>query len=279
MAVISVDLDRQGSTSKLTLATRQSTLTWIVITAQTDSSVIAEQASGIPAYGTPHPDDPFRYCIDVSADRVEPGVFRVTATYETPPNGEQQLPDNPLNQVPQYQWGFNTFERAIDYDLNGIAIVNSAGEPYDPGVMMKYAVATLNVTRNEPAYDHSYAFTFVNHVNADTFYGVGPGYAFCTGISGSSATFNILGLTQVYWVVNYQIEFSSFPYQPKVLDAGYKEWYSPLTRPVNIKDDYGNDVSRPVMLDGTGHKAAQGYNGYWRDHPVYGQANFYSLGI
>lgn len=279
MTVSAIERARDGSRSDLTQNSASASIVWNVFCSKTDTSEVAINTSLLPGYGDRHLHNNQLFVTKKQADQVEPGFFRVTITYENSEFADNNPGQDPFSVPPVYSWSNNQLTRDIDFDFNGEAIVNSAGEPYDPTVQIKYANAVLRVTRNEIAYDHHYAFTFINHVNADTFYGVGPGFAFVNDINASSAVTNYNGFQVFYWVVNYEIEFSSFPYQPLVLDQGFKEWPEGEDAPTNIKDAYGNDISKPALLQGDGTKAPQGYLGYWRSHPVYGTAVFSSMGI
>ena len=279
MTIISVNRIDDGDQSGLTKDDRTASLTWAVTVSASDTSVVAEQASEIPNIGESHPDDLFRYCVSLSSSRHSYGatesIFHVTATYSTVPQ-----PDNPLAAAPQISWSHIRVEGIVDIDIDGNAIVNSAGMPYDPPVTaLRNIHAVMRVTRNEAIYDEALALSFVGKVNAATYRGYAPGHCMINDINASSAEANVGGLTIHYAVVNYEIEFSPSPFQIKVLDAGFYEWDAATDRPIPITDEYGNHISSPALLDGSGLKAPFGDTGTFNDHDIFESVNFGLLNL
>lgn len=282
MSVISVNRIDEGDQSGLTRDGRTAQLMWAVVVSSTDTAVVAEQASGIPSIGQSHPDDIYRYCTNISSARVSYGavesIFHVTATYSTVPYEAQ--PDNPLAARPQYSWSHIRVEGIIDVDVDGNAIVNSAGMPYDPPVTaLRDIHAVMRVTRNEAVYNEALALSFVGKVNSATYRGYAPGYVMVNDINASSAEANVGGQTIQYAVVNYELEFSPTPFQISVLDAGFYEWDNTTDRPKPITDEYGNPISSPALLDGNGLKAPYGDTGTFNAHNIFYSVNFGLLNI
>src|SRR5262249_15878222 len=85
----------------------------------------------------------------------------------------------PLFKRPDVRWGFANFQRPGIWTIDNPsrAIVNSAGEPFDPPVEIDDSRLVLTLVRNEPAFAPLTSLLYKDAINSDTFLGAAPGLA------------------------------------------------------------------------------------------------------
>lgn len=177
----------------------------------------------------------------------------VTADSEMPEPPKDQ--ENPLDRPPEVSWSFAQFQRVAEKDINGNAIVNSAGQAFDPPIQIDDSRPVCDIERNEDAFDPDVIFAYKDAINADTLdiggLTVAPGQAKMANISARRQFEN----SQFYWKVAYQIEVKQDGWNLSVLDQGwYKKGQNGKLTP--CVDDAGNEVTAPVLLDGQGGQLA-----------------------
>jgi hypothetical protein len=236
-------------------------LSWTVLLDGRDSylqaPVVARQAPGIPRVGQRHPADPTAVCRTVEPKAISPHYFRVTASYYTPSGGtnEQGETVNPLDLPPEVSYGYESIMQMVDVDLDDKAIVNAAGEPFDPLPEVTVYLPVLRVTRNETAFPANIARDYGGGrgaVNSDSFRGWPKGTALCRPITGADQRAGEI----IYCRVAYEIVFDSNGWQPRPLNMGYRELVG--GKLVVIKDKDGQAVSQPVALNANGTAKAPG---------------------
>ncbi len=177
----------------------------------------------------------------------------VTADSEMPEPPKDQ--ENPLDRPPEVSWSFAQFQRVAEKDITGKAIVNSAGQAFDPPVQIDDSRPVCNIDRNEDAFDPTVIFQYKDAINSDALdiggLAVLPGQAKMSNISARRQFEN----SQFYWKVSYEIHIKSDGWALSILDQGlYKEGVN--NKPTPCTDDAGNEVSVPVLLDGQGGQLA-----------------------
>ena len=70
--------------------------------------------------------------------------WTVTAEYSS----EFTLAENPTNDPATITWGSEQFQRVVVVDKEGDAVVNSAGDPFDPPIMADDSRRVVTVTKN-----------------------------------------------------------------------------------------------------------------------------------
>src|SRR5579872_1209713 len=198
--------------------------------------------------------------------------------------------DNPLNDPPEWKFYFETtskvlrtaFNRASPayvqgdtyYTANGsevsggnaaplgnnlpgqfanMAVMNSAGLPFDPPVEYDYALWCFSITGNLPYVDLQAMPKLKNSVNLTTWKGW-PGRAVrCIGHEASTAWKNNIP----YWRVSYNFCIKTDLWDLRILDCGWEELQLQANgqmRQVKILFPGGHEATGPVPLDGQGHR-------------------------
>jgi hypothetical protein len=249
-------------------------------------SIYLATAGSLPRYLDPHPDNLFASCRKLAAKQATDHWqwWMITADYSSKPlttEEKEREVENPLQRKAKIRWSRNRYMEPIDKDRKGNAILNSAGDYYDPPPERHASYWVAQVTKNVPSIP-----TWVlgpdmydNVVNTATFTIQGrsvlPRCALLvpTGVSEELEENKVK-----YHELTFEIEFRRPPdidggrvLDPKtlksvtqrghdlvLLDQGLRVLRSSTASEepqiVNAKDDDENDVTSPVALDGEGHK-------------------------
>lgn len=236
----------------------------------TDTPIMAEQASEIPALGSAYPNDDTRRVQSVIArpSGVNRLLYVVTVDYSSRATDGANAIDNPLAQPSEIAWSGEQGSEPRYQDGNGVAITNSAGESFDPPPQFEVADPVLTVAWNVANIDPVELVRYMNAVNSDDFFGP-AGQARIVDFSASKATQNNV----TYWRKSIKIVFrenyanGNSGWTRNILDEGFNE-NIPATAsnaggliPIKFK---GENVSKPAMLDGSGRKLAVGASPIFR---------------
>ena len=133
-----------------------STLQWLAVT---DSNF--DTCSDVYNYGLSnlilplpyvgfHPTLTAHLCRNVKVKQQDgaPRHWTITAEYSSAPTKDEEQEENPLNRPPRVRWRTNHYRQAIYRDIDGKAILNKAGDYFDPPVEVDRSRWTVNVTAN-----------------------------------------------------------------------------------------------------------------------------------
>lgn len=295
---------------------RTYTRRWLVIV--TDNAMGAGKVCSAP--GLPRPYSPYlcpdgaefdllSLAIRASAEMVKADDSRahwiVTIDYSTqmPEGGPSDnvnlgwevggAQNNPEMEPWDLEWDFEEARVAPAKDLNSIAYLNSARQPFKPAPTFEQGRATLVIVRNQLDITRETMTGMCYAVNSDRFLRADPGTVLCLP---PRAKLMFRG-RQAYWRVTWRLKFNRpkpkppgnlvaglFPdplapnfglpvdtgelesWQPEILDQGLCHLQIvpglPLTgHPVPIFRQ-GHPVTQPVLLDGNGQPAQPNINNY-----------------
>ena len=204
-----------------------------------------------------HPDSPrigqaFRdaWCISVTPACTDPWKgWTVTAEYSS----AIEMNEDPTQDAMQIRVYTEQFQKPAVFDKDGNKIVNSAGDPFDPPLMMDDSRRVISLVRNVAAYP-SWVLTYQDAVNSDTFtvrgitYAVGVGKVQSVSISDAQVR---NGYPFYTLEVLIHLQKNGWILQP--LDVGFRELDYAGTSLINILNPGDNErPSAPVPLDGAG---------------------------
>lgn len=169
----------------------------------------------VPAMWDSHPYDGWLFVKSKDVKTLGATLFEVTCKYDCQVNsipGEEQVPLSPLMEPPEISFSSAGSNDPIDTDAEGLPIVNSAGEAYDPPITTDHSDTILRITRNELTYDDAAAAAFRDAVNNDVFLGFPAGHVKCTVFTADQM--RAAGL--IYYRVRYEfrIRYSEVKTQP-----------------------------------------------------------------
>jgi hypothetical protein len=194
--------------------------------------------------------------------------WEVTCEYDSEPfeKGEGGTsptggPTDNNNQAPdvrpwQIEYGTNKTTKLLVKDLNGVEVVASNGQPYDPALEIPVCRPTITITAYKaiPADSLANVAFYAGSINLNAWQGLAAKTVMCTEYKLQSQ----YEQGSWWWQKTVSFEIYDEPLNPvKVLDCGTFERNSMAgIKYVPILDPTGNPVTSPVPLDGGGRKLA-----------------------
>lgn len=221
--------------------------------------------------------------INANQDDALPERWMVEVEYSSQHAEQEHAVENPLDEPPQVEWGFVTYQepatKAYDPaddndDEPTLAVDTSAEEPYDPPPMKDASRLTLNITRNEAAFDHNLASDYQDAVNKEEFLGFDPGKAKIVSLRARAG--NRSGIK--FSITTYEIHFRDEGWDLKLLDQGY-QIIDANNKKVAYRDVNGSIPSAPILLDGAGGELAVGDPPQFRTFRIYRRKDFTPLNL
>jgi hypothetical protein len=200
-------------------------------------------------------------------------------TVKYAPYNPSNFPKNPLQWPPKITGGTTKFERPCDQDVNGDAILNSAGDYFDPPLSIDDSRIAIKIQVSVARFDPSIIDTYKDAISADTFFGRDPGTWKVAGISFDLEYNMDCGTPDgFYYVVTWEFEYRSEGWETQILDQGLKI-LDGSDNLVVATDANGKDLTSPVLLDGDGGKLASGDDPVFLTFEVYNKVPFQPLGL
>lgn len=261
-------------------------------------------------YGV-HPDDQFSLLKKVTPRQTEdPSVWDVEFLYSRRMNDQRQA-TTPIERPPRVRWSTHQFDKAMNYDINGDLICNSAGDPL-VGDRMEDSRCVAHVIYNVTA-TPSTILQFRNKINTNPFVLDGVSIDFkCAKIQSieisewhqEQATYYreaniVIEIREPYQVINASIASSTSStnivgantptqanfqvqgWQRAELDQGYS--YIASSKKTPFLDDAGQRMNHPGLLNGVGGKLAFLLTAvgseYYRVFDIYQDVDFSPLNL
>ena len=215
--------------------------------------------------------------VKVTQDDGAPRKWTIEAEYSSKPIRENQQEENPLNRPAQIEIETASYKRAIWQDIDSKAVLNSAGDYFDPPIEIDQAFWTFRVKKNVADLP-TWILDYENAVNnsAITIRGLSlPQYtAKLSNIRVGDL--KIEGDYQ-YFEFSYIVEVRRDKWIPlKVLDQGLR--FKDGTNRKHIMDNSTppRPVSSPRLLNGSGAVLSDPTptNAVYREFTVYYARNF-----
>lgn len=242
-----------------------------------DTAVEATNHPFIPVIGNLFPSDLTAFCQRVSASQetFSPRVWIITASY----SNKREVTDNPISDPTEITWDTEQFQRPAFKDRSGNAIVNSAGDPFDPPADRDDSRITVRLSRNM-AVVPDWILLVADKLNSSpvTIDGISVGTekAKIQKVSiGKKESRNDTQFRNVTTTIHLQTD----DWQLSVLDQGFREKISGTKRKNIINDEDFNPISSPALLDGSGNQLVDPKfsNAVFKDFDVYGTFDFNTL--
>lgn len=209
-----------------------------------------------------HPDSPrigqaFRdaWCISVTPACTDPWTgWTVTAEYSS----EREMNEDPTQDAMQIRVYTEQFQKPAVFDKNGEKIVNSAGDPFDPPLMMDDSRRVISLVRNVAAYP-SWVLSYQDAVNSDSFTVRGITYAAGVGkVQSVSISDGQIRNGYPFYTLEVLIHLQKNGWILQPLDVGFRELDYAGTSLINILNPGDEErPSAPVPLDGAGRALAE----------------------
>lgn len=213
----------------------------------------------VPARGTAFPTDARAFARKRSARRLDDTrlVWEVTITYEFRVNDPTE---SPLDEPPKIRWTSSLERVPIIKDLEGKAILNSAGDYPDPPPERDMVVWTINIQFNLASVPSGIR-SFAGAVNEDAISIEGETIAAerarVIGLDISDVQErNEIQFRTVTLVIAAIDDEDTDGFDLSILDQGFRVKEDGELVDILIEDEEGNKArpSSPVLLDGSGGK-------------------------
>lgn len=248
--------------------------------ASDDATVVAAHAS-CPLLGTAHPNYAYARLKSRSFNNesFSKKIWLVTLTYST---GIYETNSNPLNTAARITWRSEQYQRAAVFDKDGVAITNSAGDPYDPAPERDDSRWQATVVKNMPMVP-TWLLTYQDAINNAPF--------IIDGLTVQARKAKVQSVeigdwqyssSTAYRQLTLGIAIAKDGFQLDLVDQGFNKLVSGsggYTREaILIDDEDGNKVqpTTPVLLDGAGGVVANPSpaTAVKRTHYTYSELNF-----
>lgn len=209
-----------------------------------------------PEYGSVHPSDPGAW-VNSRQAKCESGYvdWKLYVKWSS----KRELATDPTAEPAIITVSTEQFQKVADKDINGYAVCNSAGDPFDPPYMMDDSRRVIHVQKNMSGHP-AWILNYQDAVNSDAVTIKGVTYA----VGQMKLQRVSIGEDQVrngvpFVVVSLEIHCQRDGWHLKPLDAGFRELaWDGLTRiniynPASTTDDTERErISAPVPLNGSG---------------------------
>lgn len=244
----------------------------------------------LPALFDRHPHDNYARVknVQVTQDDSTTRVFKAVVKYDTTEQqteGPKWTP-HPLQRPPKYQLELMQFERVIEKDIYGNAIVNSIGQPFDPPLMHDDCRQVLVATRNIGTLGEIVQLQqfYKDAINVNPFYGARPRQAKVMSITaGDKQKENNVEFYEVTIRVAFKEDGGTWVRE--VLNQGMgrlreADNFDTLT----TKGDDGEFINTPILLRLDGTQITQedindGEQPTYLKYHTYPERDFRGLGI
>ena len=273
---------RQGSSEGLAKTT--SSRSWRVVTNNRyddDVFVIRYGLSSnlLPQLYSPHPSWRALTARKVTASNQadSPHHFLVTVEYSSAPldKEDKDKEDNPdpTTRPAVIKWNTVLYREAVEKDVDGDAILNSAGDYFDPPIERDRSNWTC-VVRKNLANPPTWLLDYNNcPINSSSFVVDG------VNVQQRKARLSMIdiGEKQVENDVNFRtvtitLEFKKEGWQASILDQGLKEVDGGVLKPITVD---GKSITSPMLLSGGVHiDAPSPDNAEFLDYDIYDEKDF-----
>jgi hypothetical protein len=248
-----------------------------------DSDDVARTALGLPAYAEAHPADATCYATTLSAKQKDetPFAWVITVGYSS----ERELNEDPEADEVLVSWSSEIYQEPVFEDVNGAAIMNSAGDYFIDPTPTREAAHLIAKIRVNVASVPAWVLSYQNAVNnsAITIGGLAIGTGLAKMQRLDIGERQLRG-TSPFYEVSFEIHIHNEGWRLTPLDAGFRYLVSGL--PVQIKIDdtgaistTGDEPTTPIPLDGTGQVLTGPTPGtaVFADFQVYPELDFTAL--
>jgi len=211
----------------------------------TDNAATIKSYAGAPKIGMVYPWDWAAWCQGIQVVAPHKTVWILTASYSS----QREISEDPTADPPQFHWSTQQFQQVYHMDRNGKAIVNSAGDPYDPPIEGDDSRISVTMSRNLAAVP-AWIFAYKDAVNSAQFTIDG------LGVAAEKAKIQRIDVAPVQ--TRNDIPFRPFSltmtfahtFDARPLDQGFR--FKDGAERKAITNDDGSEPIAPVPLDGNG---------------------------
>lgn len=229
------------------------TRTFQVKVARGDGELVVGNAPGIPREGSQHPELLTAYCTSVELDQQDNGVeWFVVCQYSS----EREMNEDPTLDPVEISWDGEIYTEAIYEDINGDAIVNSAGDYFvdpSPTKEKSHLIASIVAqVSNVPAWVLTYRDVVNDSAITIDGLAVDARKAFIQRPQISKKQYRN---DIEYRTISYDVHIHPDGWKLRPMDVGFraKNATDATQRDQITNDGDGEEPTTPVPLDGSGN--------------------------
>ena len=156
------------------------------------------------------------------------------------------MASNSLDLSPALSVEGQVFQEVTDVDISGNPLINTAGDPYDPGIMIDKQRIVVRIQQNLPTFP-AFAFGYVDYLNETEFCGQ-PAKTLKLAPPQVQRLFH--PACQRYYDCAFLFDGNPNGWQAKPLNQGFRQLVS--GHQVMITDKNGQPITSPLPLDSSG---------------------------
>ena len=290
MAVVNVKKGWSGDSGGAGKNSNQRVCVYTVLTdsaADTWDSAI-KNAVGLPKYNDSYPGMGNFGVTSRAFNRKSPTLWDVTVTWTCRTfGGSHSNPDvDPLDQPYEYAWRSQVSREPIEMDAAGNAILNAAGEPFDPPIQEDFYDSVLSITFNSGSFDEAAWRAARGNLNADEFLGGAPGT--CKILDGNATQQRNGAIT--YWRVAVEVAYREDNWKRRVLNQGFRyaatddsgtilKYEDGSVKYTIACDKAKHPLTKPILLAADGTRLAEGADPIWLVLTTKKSVDYSSLGM
>jgi hypothetical protein len=221
----------------------------IICTSKDDNVFTVTDSAALPLVNSTYPFDPTAICKSVEAQCNEPFAWTYTAEYDT--DQPERDEEEPENDEPVITWSSEIYQEPVFKDHDEHAILNSAGDFYDPGPTRDAAHLIAKVSVNSRSIP-SWVISYNNAVNSSSCtidgLGVAAGLARCSRVDIGAKQYR--GSVE-FRTLSYEIHIHREGWELSPLDAGFNKSEGGERQKILLDGDQ-TEPTQPVLLDGSG---------------------------
>jgi hypothetical protein len=240
--------------------------------------------------GSAHPTDVGQRCLGITVasdgqeacplDSSESIKWKIEVSYGLWNILERSPDGNPIHIPLRFRFEFTGVSTPAFVDVDGNAIVNSAGDYYDPPVEYERLHASLVVRRNESAPNINLVAAWSNTVNLKAWNGFPPKTARLMPIRIPEIMYSQV-TNSFYWPMEYEFEINFDTWVKQILNQGFRQLDAegqlvpifingqPIDTPLMLDED-GHAILTPAFVDSSGDTPPDANSGGTADDPAGG---------
>jgi len=273
-------------------------------------------AAGVPRYGDVFKANKAAYCQSISSSVIPeqsknlPSIVLVSCTFTTVSVEKKDEETNPLDKAPDITWGTHFENEAIvnasslivagqnigggrgagggQVNNNGVAIINSAGQPFEPSPTRSVPYLKCTIVQNFATFDVKQANKAIQTTNSSPFridgFLIKRGQALLLERAASIEYLGKLSYRKIQTAILFKENHSlhlqdrgTKVFNPKPQKSQAFNDGDPTKR-IFIMDDGGENTAED-LLDGKGNRLDEGASAVYLEYTILGTSDFKQLNL
>jgi hypothetical protein len=209
----------------------------------------------------------------------DPNLWSITAEYTTTPNHPDYQSPFPLLRRRRKRTRYERYQEAMEYDLTGAAVINSAGDPYE-AIDHPRSYRVVEFQKNLAIDPDNLGEDYLDAVNTDPAFGYPVAACRVEEIRCDDEQYEA-GVR--FWPTSLTLHVKKItaaepnPWRLKLLDQGFRTWDDVNGVFVDITEAMGRPGARPSLLNGAGDELPHGAGAQYRTFTRYPEISYAQL--